>query len=143
MSVECFLDTNVRVYAADSSDASHAKPAAARKLIADKQFGLSSQVLQEFFVVVSRKLQTPLSTEEAIEAVEYFACFPCVAVDSHLVLESITVSKQHQLNYWDAAILAVAVRLGAPLVYSKDLNHGQQYGEVQVLNPFLDALSKS
>jgi predicted nucleic acid-binding protein len=60
--------------------------------------------------------------------------FPCVAIDANLVM--IALSERYQINYWDAAIVAAAERLEAPVVYSEDFNPVQSYGSVRVLNPF-------
>ena len=81
MNVECFLDTNVLVYAAAGREAEEAKRQRALELIENENFGLSAQVLQEFFVTVVRKIAVPLSTLHALEWIEQLETFPCVAVD--------------------------------------------------------------
>ena len=60
----------------------------------------------------------------------------CVTVDKTLRV-AIVISLQHRISYWDGAILAAAERLGAEIVYTEDLSHGQPYGPVRVVNPFL------
>ena len=60
----------------------------------------------------------------------------CVTVDKTLRV-AIVISLQHRISYWDGAILAAAERLGAEIVYTEDLSHGQTYGPVRVVNPFL------
>ena len=62
---------------------------------------------------------------------------PVVAVDADLVREGIRHSIRYQISYWDAALIAAAERLDAPTLYTEDLNHGQLYGSVKVINPFL------
>lgn len=136
MSAEVFLDTNILVYAAIGSGNDAAKRQRALELIRAEEFGTSAQVLQEFFVTIVRKARVPLSETEAMEWIEQFAEFPCVPVDSRLVRIAIEYSVRYQISYWDAAIVAAAEALGARTVYSEDLNHGQFYGQVQVLNPF-------
>ena len=64
------------------------------------------------------------------------APFPCQAIDHRLVRIAIESSARYAISYWDAAILAAAEALGAHTVYSEDLNHGQKYGPVRVVNPF-------
>jgi predicted nucleic acid-binding protein len=135
MSVDCFLDTNVIVYAAAGRDT--AKRERALELIETRDFGLSAQVLQEFYVTVVRKAEVPLTPAEALEWIEQFEAFPCLPIDSGLVKVAAEISLRHRVSYWDAAILAAADSLGASVLYSEDLNHGQRYGQVQVLNPFL------
>ena len=62
--------------------------------------------------------------------------YPVAPVDNDLVRAGIAVSERFQISYWDAAIIAAADTLGAPVLYSEDLNHGQHYGSVKVINPF-------
>ena len=61
---------------------------------------------------------------------------PLVATDSGLLLDALGLKQRFQLSYWDAAIIAAAKALGASVLYSEDLNHGQDYGGVTVENPF-------
>jgi predicted nucleic acid-binding protein len=61
---------------------------------------------------------------------------PVVPVDTDLVCEAIRHSERYRINYWDAALIAGAERLEAPTLYTEDLNHGQLYGSVKVVNPF-------
>ncbi len=136
MTVDALLDTNVLVYAASSEPAEEAKRARAVELIGSVSFGLSAQVLQEFYVVATRKAKRKLSPERALWWLERFMPFPCVDTDAALVHEAALAAEQYRISYWDAAILAAAERLGAPILYTEDLNHEQFYGSVQVINPF-------
>jgi predicted nucleic acid-binding protein len=72
----------------------------------------------------------------ALEWIEQWAAFPCQAIDHGLVNIAIEQSERYAISYWDAAILAAAEALGARTVYSDDLNDGQQYGSLCVVNPF-------
>ena len=136
MSVDCFLDTNVLVYAAAGRGAEEAKRKRALELIENEDFGLSAQVLQEFYVTVTRKIERGLSAERALEWVEQLEAFPCLAIDNALVKIAAEISERYQISYWDGAIIAAAEALGAETLYSEDLNHEQQYGSVQVRDPF-------
>lgn len=140
MSVEAFLDTNVLVYAAaggdDDEDEYAAKRRRALQLIEETDFGLSAQVLQEFFVTVVRKIEMPLSPAEALEWIEQLEAFPCLAIDRSLIKIAVEVSERYQISYWDGAVVAAAQSLGAKTLYTEDLNDGQRYGSVQVRNPF-------
>ena len=138
MSVECFLDTNVLVYAAAGRGAEEPKRRRALSLIETKEFGLSAQVLQEFYVTVVRKIERPLTSHEAVEWIEQFEAFPCLAVDASLVKIAVELSERHRISYWDGAIVAAAEALGAEILYSEDLSNGQRYGPVRVLDPFRD-----
>jgi len=135
MSVECFLDTNVLVYAVDNDPAELIKKKAAMELLEHADFGLSAQVLQEFYVTVTRKIEVPLSPDEALAYLVRLEAFPAVPVDAALITEGIRNSVRYQISYWDGAILAAASRLGSRTVYSEDLNHGQRYGELEVVKP--------
>ncbi|CAN5772279.1 PIN domain-containing protein [soil metagenome] len=134
-----FVDSNVLVYAHDM-DAGD-KHEVARALIKDLwesgRGGLSIQVLQEFFVRVTRRIPNPLDSYEAAEAVEDFAQWTVHAPVPGDVLNAIAIHRRHGISFWDAMILNSASKLGCQIVYSEDLNVGQQYGSVRVVNPFV------
>lgn len=136
MRAECFLDTNVLVYAAASSRSDAAKRERALKLIQESDFGLSAQVLQEFYVTVTRKLKTPMAPELAIAMMDEYRVFPTVPTDYPLIVAAAEVSLMYGISYWDGAIIAAAQVLEAGTLYTEDLNHGQLYGTVRVVNPF-------
>ena len=137
MSAKVFLDTNVLVYAVDTTRGAAHNRQIARKIVRSGQFGLSAQVLQEFFVTVTRKLKRPLSKASALRVVNELSRHDVVTLDVSLVRAGIAVSQRYQISHWDGAIIAAAEALGAKTVYSEDLNHGQRYGDVVVENPFL------
>jgi predicted nucleic acid-binding protein len=137
MSVRSFVDTNVLIYAAAGKSDAPSKYRRARAIITSELFGLSGQVLQEFFVTAVRQAQKPLSVPDAFRWIERLEQFPFVPIDANLVKAAIHLSVRYQISYWDAAIVAAAERLGASILYSEDLNHGQVYGSVRVENPFL------
>jgi len=136
MNAKVFFDTNVLVYAAVGTGKDESKRKRALDLIQSEDFGTSAQVLQEFFVTVVRKALRPLSAAQALEWIEQWAAFPCQPIDRELVQIAVGISERFTISYWDAAILAAAEALGSRIVYSEDLNDGQQYGEVRVINPF-------
>lgn len=107
-------------------------------LLANESFGLSAQVLQEFYVVATRKAEVPLTPAAALDWIEQFEVFPCAEISPALVKLGALMSQRYGLSYWDGAIVAAAESLGAPVVYTEDLNHGQTYGTVRALNPFAD-----
>jgi predicted nucleic acid-binding protein len=137
MSVDSFLDTNILVYAAAGKGPNEAKRQRALALIERETFGLSAQVMQEFYVTVCRKIEQPLSAEQALEWIEQLEVFPCIAIDISLIKIAIELSQRYLISYWDGAIIAAAQALGAKVLYSEDLNNGQQYGTVRVCNPFI------
>ena len=136
MNARVFFDTNVLVYAAVGTGKEERKRKRALELIESEDFGTSAQVLQEFFVTVVKKASRPLSAAKALEWIEQWAAFPCQAVDRQLVQIAVELSQRYAISYWDAAILAAADALGSDTVYTEDLNDGQQYGRMRVVNPF-------
>jgi predicted nucleic acid-binding protein len=136
MTASVFFDTNVLVYAAIGTGRDSRKRQRALALIDSEDFGTSAQVLQEFFVTVVKKAVRPLSTDQAMEWIEHLAAFPCRPIDHRLVRIAIEQSDRYGISYWDAAILSAAKALGSHTVYSEDLNDGQEYAGVRVVNPF-------
>jgi predicted nucleic acid-binding protein len=139
MSVECFLDTNVLVYAVSSAEHEAGKSRRALELVETSDFGLSAQVLQEFYVTVTRNIKKPLAPELAVALMDQYRVFPVVATDYPLIVSAVELSLRYGVSYWDGAILAAAEALEAPVLYTEDLNHGQSYGAVRAMNPFLGA----
>jgi predicted nucleic acid-binding protein len=132
-----FLDTNILVYAAMGREKEERKRARANELVRPANFGTSAQVLQEFYTAVTRKGGSPLTPDEAFAWIELLIGLPCVAIDPPLVLRGIWISERYRINYWDGAVLAAAEELRAETLYTEDLSHGQIYGTVRAVNPFL------
>ena len=139
MSVDCFLDTNILVYAVSSTEADAPKRARALDLVRQSDFGLSAQVLQEFYVTVTRKIRKPLAPELAVALMDEYRVFPTVPTDYPLIVSAVELSLRYGISYWDGAIVAAAEVLEAKVLYTEDLNHGQHYGAVRAVNPFLEA----
>jgi len=139
MSVDVFLDTNVLVYAVDTDPACTEKREQARMLIRKDQFGTSAQVIQEFYVTVTRKLATPLSPLTAARWVDRLTRVPFAPTDTLILKAAIIRSQAWKISYWDAAIISAAEALGATKLMTEDLNDGQFYGRVQAINPFKQA----
>lgn len=133
----CFLDTNVLIYAAAGRQDEPEKFAVAQRIVQTERFGLSGQVLAEFYTTVVRRLATPLPPEEVDRWIDLLCVYPVVAVDDTIVRAAVAMSRRFRIGYRDAAILAAAERLSAPVLYTEDLSHGQTYGSVRVVNPFL------
>ena len=137
MTEPIFVDTNVWVYAVDAADRPKRRraleataPAPGRDLV------ISTQVLTEFYAVVTRKLAVPVSVEDAEAMVRQLSVLPVVAIDSSLVASAIAVSREWQISIWDALILRAAEVAGCRRVLSEDLADGTTYGSVVVENPF-------
>ena len=101
---------------------------------------LSTQVLQEFYVTVTRKIKRPLAPELAVALDGPVpGCSRSVATDYPLIVSAVELSLRYGVAYWDGAILAAAEALEAKVLYTEDLSHGQLYGSVRAVNPFLEA----
>lgn len=138
MSGRTFLDSNVLVYSVDESPAEKAKHERATDLLSAQPESLvvSTQVLQEFYVVTTRKLKRPLSEELAARAVRGIAKLDVVGVDVPLVLSAVDTSRTARVSLWDALIIEAASRAGCERVLSEDLNAGQVIRGVRIENPF-------
>lgn len=133
-----FFDTNLLVYLFDS--ASPEKQGKARDVFSERaqrdEVLLSTQVLQEFYVTVTRKLASPLSADQAERLVRDFAAFPIVSTDAPLVVAAVALSRRHRLSLWDAMIVVAARAGGAAELLTEDLQHGQVLEGVRIVNPF-------
>lgn len=138
MSGRTFLDSNVLVYSVDESPAEKGKHERAVELLSAQPENLvvSTQVLQEFYVVTTRKLKSPLSEERAARAVRGIAKLDVVGVDVPLVLSAVDTSRTAQVSLWDALIIEAASRAGCERLLSEDLNAGQVIRGVRIENPF-------
>jgi len=136
--MKCFFDTNVLVYLFDADSPDKRKKARAlfQRHADASDILLSTQVLQEFYVAVTRKLARPLDAAAAAEAVSSFAELPLVQIDSELIVAAIHRSRNDQLSFWDALIVQAAIEGHASTLYSEDMQHGQMQGSLRVVNPF-------
>jgi predicted nucleic acid-binding protein len=136
--MKSFVDSNVLVYLFDQD--SPDKKAAAQRIIqmegAAGDLLLSTQVLQEFYVTVTRKLATPLKPETALDAVERFSAFSVVAVEVSLILAAIRRSQADALSFWDCLIIDAALAAGAQRLLSEDLQDGRVIDGMRIENPF-------
>ena len=135
-----FVDTNVLVYALESGHSAR-KATAQRlveKLIYQDRLRLSTQVLQELFVTLTRQGGLPrCSADEALAQLESLTAWPVFVVDYPAIQEAGRLARDAVLSFWDALIVVAAARSGAQRLYTEDLNHGQRILGVEVVNPFL------
>ena len=133
-----FTDTNVLIYAHDSS--AGAKHERAHALVAglwDSNNGcLSMQVLQEFYVNITRKVAKPLDIPAVLQIISDLSHWRVHVPGVADLLEAIRIQQRNQISFWDAMIVASAVQLGCGVIWSEDLNAGQVYEGVRVVNPF-------
>jgi len=138
MSVRTFFDSNVLVYLFDED--SPAKQARAQEIFADHaQHGrivLSPQVLQEFYVNVTRKLARPLPQPAALAVVANLNNFPLVPVDGATVLRAIQLHQSAMLSFWDALIVQAALEGDCRRLLSEDMQHGRRFHDLVIENPF-------
>lgn len=131
-----FFDTNLFVYAVSNFPEDRAKRLTANDLIAKGDFSISVQVIQEFIHTCLQKARLG-QTPDAVEATAKFLFdFPCAIPSRELVLRALAMQQRYQISYWDAAILAASHELECDTLYTEDLNHGQDYDGVRVINPF-------
>ncbi len=139
MNDKLFFDTNILVYANDSSE--KVKQEIARSLLKDsliKQNGvISVQVLSEFWVTVTQKIKNPLSVEIAEKELELFQLMEIVSLDYSLFKDALRFQQLIQISYWDSLILAASHSAGCKTIYTEDLNHGQITAGMERCNPFV------
>jgi predicted nucleic acid-binding protein len=141
--VSCFFDTNVLVYVFDRAEPM--KQALAQDLVTEhmtrRDMVLSTQVLQELYVTLTRKKQ--LGAADALEVVSTFAQERVVAASADMVLRGLALAQQRQLSAWDALVLQAALDAGCDTLFSEDFQAGARYGSLQVVNPFALAAHES
>ncbi len=133
-----FVDTNVLVYAFDKSSSPKKRVAQQlmNELMEEDRLRLSTQVLQELFVTLTRKVSQPCSTEEALALLEELSAWPLMIIDYSAIRAAGSLAHKVQLSFWDALVVVAAARTGAGVLYTEDLNHGQEILGVQIRNPF-------
>lgn len=133
-----FIDTNILVYAYDSSAGE--KHTSARELVKnlwiDKTGCLSTQVLQEFYVTVTRKIAEPITPQQAGRIIGAYQAWPVYSPTIADILHSITIQQEMLLSFWDAMIINAATNLNASVLWTEDLNHGQSYGSITARRPW-------
>jgi predicted nucleic acid-binding protein len=131
-----FLDTNVLVYTDDHSQPEKQSTALAlvKRCFRDRSGILSTQVLQEYFVTTTRKLR--VEPEIARSKVEVSSRLGLVLIGLPDILSAIDLHRTHQLSLWDALLVSVATRAGCSVLFTEDLQHGQRFGKLEVVNPF-------
>jgi predicted nucleic acid-binding protein len=133
-----FVDTNVLVYGFEKID-SPKKRVAQRlldRLIDDDLLRVSTQVLQELFVTLTRKVSQRCSSQEALAVLDELAAWPVMAIDYAAVRAAVSLSADTRISFWDALVVVAAARTGATVLYTEDMNDGQEILGVRISNPF-------
>jgi predicted nucleic acid-binding protein len=136
MSVEAVLDSNILLYAASKDPRDGAKAKVALSLLATVNFGVPLQVAQEFFHNARVKARLAIDPDHCDRMIGALLQRPCLATDKEMFETARQLCRRYRIAYWDAAVLAACECLGARVLYSEDLNDGQEYGGVRVVNPF-------
>lgn len=138
MSDNIFVDTNILLYSRDASEPEKQVTATARltALWETRTGRLSVQVLNEYFVNVTRKLSPGLSPEEAWDDIEALSVWNPLPIDMPILTRSYAVQRRYQLSWWDSMIIAAAEAAGCSRILSEDLCHGTCYLGITVENPF-------
>jgi predicted nucleic acid-binding protein len=134
-----FLDTNIFVYSFDENAPQKSVRASEliRQAVRSRNGIVSYQVVQEFFHVALRRFAHPMT---AAEAEQYLTTTfrPLMAVNSSAALyaEALRLNAHHSLSWYDSVVVAAAIEGGAGILYSEDFQHGQEFGNLRVENPF-------
>jgi predicted nucleic acid-binding protein len=136
--VPVFVDTNVLVYARDSSErGKHGRAQEWVRALWETRAGrLSAQVLHEYYVTVTRKLVPGLPVDDARRDVRDLSQWRPLSLDGSMVEEAWAEQDSLRLSFWDALIVAAAKRAGCDRLLSEDLQHGQDLGGIVVVDPF-------
>jgi predicted nucleic acid-binding protein len=136
-----FVDTNVLVYNRDATEPEKQEKAAAwlNELWRSGTGRISIQVLEEFYITVTTKLKNRLPFEEARGEVEDLFAWVPLPIDEETIKEAWRVQDRFHLSWWDSLIVAAARLLDCRYLLSEDLQHGQDFQGVRVVNPFLQS----
>ncbi len=135
-----FVDTNILIYSLDLEPSQPAKTAIACEILTHSDIALSIQVLQEFYVQATHpRRRDALSHDLAVRLIEKWQRFRIQDNTAAVLQSALRLKERFQTSYWDAAILAAAKAARCQQLLSEDLNHGQDYDGVVVVNPFLPA----
>jgi predicted nucleic acid-binding protein len=136
MPARSFFDTNILLYADDK--AAPAKQSRAITLLAEHRRAgtgvVSMQVLQEYFVAVTRKLRVDAAI--ARRKVELLAEFDVAAPELADILAAIDLHRLHGFSFWDALVIRTAKQSGCPVLFSEDMQDGREIDGVRIVNPF-------
>jgi predicted nucleic acid-binding protein len=133
-----FLDTNILIYAYDiSAGVKHVTAVQVLSELWDSGRGvLSTQVLQEFIVSVTRKIPKPIDEHQATNIVRDFLRWELVVNDGDSILEAARLVSRYRFSFWDCLIIQAALKSGCNILLSEDLSNRQVIEPLQIRNPF-------
>ena len=138
MTDKVFVDTNILVYAhdLDAGDKHGLAGDIVSKLWESRNGVLSTQVLQEFYVTLTRKVSSPLSKLEARKLVQKYSHWQVVLNDPSMISQASEIEESYNISFWDALIVSAAYSQNVPTILTEDLNHGQIIEGILIKNPF-------
>jgi predicted nucleic acid-binding protein len=141
MSGKTFIDTNILIYAhdIDARVKNEIAKTVLRELWSGRTGALSMQVLQEFYINVTRKIASPLSKDSARNVVTSYALW-CMETTPAEISAAFRIEDESRIGFWDALIVSSAAKSGATRIFSEDLNAGQRIAGILIENPFVGAL---
>jgi predicted nucleic acid-binding protein len=137
MSDKYFVDTNILMYAHDTSAGEKHDRAKVllEELWRDRTGVVSTQVLQELSVNLRKKVRRPLDAKATRDIISDYLTWQVIVNGGESILEAIDLESRYQISFWDALVVQAAQASGAETLYSEDLSDGQTYGSVKVINP--------
>lgn len=139
MNDRVFVDTNILIYAHDLDSGNKNKKASRllHGLWENHTGALSTQVLQEFYVNITRKIPSPLSKSTARGIISNYMAWHVELNNPQTLLHASEIEERYQLSFWDSLIIAAAYQSGADKILTEDLNHGQVVEGLKIENPFM------
>ncbi|NWF76795.1 MAG: PIN domain-containing protein [Nitrospirae bacterium] len=133
-----FVDTNVIVYAYDKdADKKHKIAVSLMKDLWHSGLGIiSTQVLQEFFITLTKKIPRPLKVAVVRETIKRLSRWDVVLIDVDIMIRATEIQERYKYSFWDSLIIASAIGSGAKAIFSEDLADGQTIQGVVIKNPF-------
>ena len=139
MSDKIFVDTNILVYAHDID--AGMKQKTAKRIISElwesRSGLLSTQVIQEFYVTLTRKIPKPLKRAAARGIIRTYFSWEVIIIEPSQILHAIEIEDRYKLSFWDALVVSTAFAGNTGTIVTEDLNHGQIIEGVRIVNPFL------
>ncbi len=139
MTYKAFFDTNILAYEFDRSE--NKKQALAVDLINEwrpsGRMIISTQVLQELYVILTQKLKPPVKEEIAEEVIQNYSKLDVVVIEPPLILEGISIKRRYKISFWDALIVTAAKSASCKIIFTEDLSHGMKIEGVEIVNPFI------
>jgi len=134
-----FLDTNILVYAhdLDSGDKHDVAAKIIHQLWESKNGVLSTQVLQEFYVTLTKKMPRPLNRVATRKILKEYFSWQVVINDLQIIFQASEIEEDYKISFWDALIVSAAYSKNVATILTEDLNHGQYIEGIFIQNPFI------